>query len=62
MDGYTKYYMCLGSLPCWGQGGPIEDPKMPEMVKCEGILISAKNKQKKMNKMRKLMKQDVFWV
>ena len=52
--------MSLGSLPCRGEGGPIEDPKMPEMVKCEGILISAKNKQKKMNKMRKLMKQDVF--
>ena len=39
--------MSLGSLPCRGEGGPIEDRKMVEMAKFEGILISAKNKQKK---------------
>ena len=54
--------MSLGSLPRRGEGGPIEDPKMPEMAKFEGTLISAKNQWKKIKKMKKPMKQDVFWV
>ena len=43
MDGYTKYYMSFGSLPCGGQGGPIGDPQMAEMAKFEEFLILAKN-------------------
>ena len=61
MDGYTKYYMSLGSLPCGGQGGPIGDPQMAEMAKFEEFLISAKNKWKKWKKMKKIMKLDAFF-
>ena len=62
MDGYTKYYVSLGSLPCGGEGGPIWDPQMAEMAKFEEFLISAKNKWKKNEKkMKKIMKLDAFF-
>ena len=51
MDGYTKQNMSLGSLPCGGEGGPIEDPQMAEMAKFEGFLISAKNQLKKLKQL-----------
>ena len=51
MDGYTKYYMSFGSLPCGGQGGPIGDPQMAEMAKFEGFLILAKNQLKKLKQL-----------
>ncbi len=47
MDGYTKYYMSLGSLPCGGQGGPVGDPQMAEMAKFEELLVWPKTNEKK---------------